>query len=127
MSQLSKRDLDEFRRLTRAVVKAARAGSPGLDLVRKTMRQALKASKKPKPEKPTGGPPPFGYSSRNPLVENPDEQDMLRAIRELRECGVTFQKIAEELNAAGYRTRSGGTWVFQSVQRLPWNEPKGEA
>lgn len=91
-----------------------------------------------KPERPskseaprTGGPPPFGYSSqprngkeRLPLVENELEQRILAHVARLREEGRTFEAIAETLNRWGYRTRSGGPWVFQSVQRLPFNNPK---
>lgn len=96
-----------------------------------------------KPERPekgeprvsSGGPPPFGYSSqprtsqqkawkeRLPLIENRSEQNILEFVRESRERDLTFQRIADLLNAAGYRTRAGGPWVFQSVQRLPFNNP----
>lgn len=85
------------------------------------------------------GPAPFGYSAqprtdeerrlkiRKPLVENAREQETLRLAESLRSAGDTFDLIAGTLNGAGYRTRSGGKWVFQSVARILKGQPKVKA
>jgi len=52
---------------------------------------------------------PFGYRStgpKSPPEHDPDEFPGLRMIGELRMKGVEADKIADELNAAGYRTGS---------------------
>lgn len=75
------------------------------------------------------GPAPYGWTAqkrtaeekqlriRKPLVENLHEQGILRAMRDLRKDGADLDAIAAELNERGYRTRSGGEWVFQAVAR----------
>src|SRR6516162_7305732 len=49
------------------------------------------------------------------LVEDPDEQDIIGRIRELKAAGHTLQEIAYELNRQGYTTRRGTAWRFQYV------------
>jgi DNA invertase Pin-like site-specific DNA recombinase len=49
------------------------------------------------------------------LVEDPDEQDVIGRIRELKAAGHTLQEIADELNRQGYTTRRGTAWRFQYV------------
>jgi DNA invertase Pin-like site-specific DNA recombinase len=49
------------------------------------------------------------------LVEDPDEQDIMGRIRELKAAGHTLQEIADELNRQGYTTRRGTAWRFQYV------------
>jgi DNA invertase Pin-like site-specific DNA recombinase len=49
------------------------------------------------------------------LVEDPDEQDVIGRIRELKAAGHTLQEIADELNRQGHTTRHGTAWRFQYV------------
>lgn len=53
-----------------------------------------------------------------PLVPNAVEQEIVEKIMELRGGGMKFARIADELNAAGYRTRAGGKFSMQSVHRI---------
>ena len=52
------------------------------------------------------------------LIPNPDERQALGVLRELRTKGYTFRAIADELNRQGFRSRTGGLWVRQSVHLL---------
>jgi len=56
---------------------------------------------------------PFGFSLAADgvhLEENPQEQEILRRIAELRAGGYTLRAIAEELNRQGFTTRKGSAW-----------------
>lgn len=66
-----------------------------------------------------GGRPPFGWrSERRELVPDPDEQAVLRWIFELRDDGLSYAAIAEQLNLEGFvRNRTGGAWHHEQVRR----------
>jgi site-specific DNA recombinase len=53
-----------------------------------------------------------------PLVEVPEEQEILHEIREARKAGFTLREITAYLNDKGYLTRKGTPWRFQYVARL---------
>jgi DNA invertase Pin-like site-specific DNA recombinase len=62
---------------------------------------------------------PFGYrfaADARTVEPEPSEQQTLQAIREQRTAGRSLQAIADTLNRAGCRTRSGSPWRFQYVQ-----------
>ena len=59
----------------------------------------------------TGGDVPYGYdaTSDGQLIENPVEQKAIRLMVSLRSKGYTLQSICDELERAGYMTKSGKT------------------
>ena len=63
---------------------------------------------------------PFGYQlgDGRTLEPHADEQRALSLLRELRAAGYTFLAVADELNRQGFRSRTGGQWVRQSVHML---------
>ena len=57
---------------------------------------------------------PYGYLRRNNrLFRVPAEQRILRAMRRMRDRGLSYRQIADALNRAGYRTRRGTEWRHQ--------------
>lgn len=65
----------------------------------------------------TGG-IPFGYTLAADgitLVEDADEQAVLRRIEDCRAAGLSLRAIAAELNAAGVIGKQGGTWAAATV------------
>jgi len=61
---------------------------------------------------------PFGYTldaDGITLVEDTDEQIVLRRIQDCRRAGLSLRAIADELNAAGVIGKQGGTWYASTV------------
>jgi DNA invertase Pin-like site-specific DNA recombinase len=52
------------------------------------------------------------------LEPDPQEQQVLRAIRDLRAGRCTLRGIAAELNARGWRTRRASAWRLEHVARI---------
>jgi hypothetical protein len=64
------------------------------------------------------GQPPYGWKlsrDRSKLVRNVEEQQAIAAILRLAGLGLTTRRIAEELAAAGMRTRLGGRFSASTV------------
>jgi site-specific DNA recombinase len=73
------------------------------------------------------GPAPYGWLSqprtseekqlkiRKPLLIDEAEQEILGKANAMREAGLSYEKIADSLNARGFKTRSEGKWVKQYV------------
>lgn len=64
---------------------------------------------------------PFGFSLNadgRTLDPNPDEQEVLSILRELRTAGYSLREIAAELNRQGFTTRRGTAWRHQYVASL---------
>ncbi len=66
---------------------------------------------------------PFGFDladDGSTLVENTDEQRVIRDIHELRASGKTFRRIARVLTERGVPTKSGrsSTWQGKTVQMI---------
>lgn len=64
---------------------------------------------------------PFGWVADDTgrLIEQADEQAVLRIIGELRQAGVSLRQIAKALTDAGHRTKKGGaTWTHTSVKSI---------
>ena len=76
------------------------------------------------------GTAPYGYSAtpRTPeekdrrahskLVVNGREQEVLRIIYDMRNEQFTWYDIAERLNVAGYRRRTGAQWDFRGAHQI---------
>lgn len=73
---------------------------------------------------------PYGYRRQGEqhIVECPDEVAVMRMVLHLRKYGrLSWQRIADALNEAGYRTRRGRLWYKSAVSEM-WRGPleKGE-
>lgn len=66
------------------------------------------------------GPPPFGLRRGvgGAFIDDPEEQAARACARGLRSCGWNLLKIATELNATGYQTRTGRPWNEKSVASI---------
>ena len=74
-----------------------------------------------KRQKMPAGHAPFGWTSqgaKRQLVANQTEQEILRLIRDYRTSGMSLDSIAEQLNSMGFKTRKGGPWKLQYVDRF---------
>jgi DNA invertase Pin-like site-specific DNA recombinase len=49
------------------------------------------------------------------LIDYPAEQEALRAIRNFRAHGLTWNQIAEEMNRRGLRTKKGRPWSWRTA------------
>lgn len=64
---------------------------------------------------------PFGWTvdAAGTLIEQADEQNVLRIIRELRDAGVSLRKIASILTESGHATKKGSTaWSHSTIQSI---------
>jgi DNA invertase Pin-like site-specific DNA recombinase len=64
---------------------------------------------------------PFGWTADadGRLIENEDEQTILRLIRELRDAGCSLRRIASILTDAGHPTKKGGSeWKHTTVKSI---------
>jgi site-specific DNA recombinase len=65
------------------------------------------------------GPIPFGFDGvAGELVENAAEQVVLDFIHALRRAGMSFARIAHQLNSEGHRSKQGGRWYAMSVRSV---------
>lgn len=88
-------------------------------LIGERTRTAL-AQKKARGEK-TGGHVPYGFSLvGKKLVPDVREQEILRRMSDMRGQGMSFQRVADLLNAEGILTKKGTAWdrarVFKTLQ-----------
>ncbi|MFG3252900.1 recombinase family protein [Streptomyces sp. NPDC048172] len=82
--------------------------------------RATKAEKKLKGAWP-GGQPPFGLRvrrGRKSTEHHPKEYEPSRLIADLLLAGKSAEKIADEMNTRGWRTRRGGLWRSSSITQL---------
>ncbi|MFC1705871.1 recombinase family protein [Planctomycetota bacterium] len=101
--QLMKTICDAFAQYERALVRAR--------------TKAALAAKKARRER-TGG-VPYGYADQEgKLIPIPEEQRVLRVMRELRSDGRSFRAIANELNERGVRPKRGKKWWPASVRSV---------
>ncbi|RLC89158.1 MAG: recombinase family protein [Chloroflexi bacterium] len=64
---------------------------------------------------------PYGYSLADDgkkLIENPAEQKGLRLMRRLRAKGLSYGKIAKELEKRKVKTKKGGDWQHKTIYNL---------
>lgn len=99
------------------------------DVLSERIRDNLKM-KKLRGEK-TGGNVPYGYDSyikkyvkrdsKNvplyALMENKQEQRRIRRMKKLRNQGMSYGSISDELNRLRYKTKSGKKWAAMTVKR----------
>lgn len=63
----------------------------------------------------------FGYRLADDglhLEENPQEQEIISRVQELRAAGYTLREIAAELNRQGFTTRRGSAWQHVYVMNI---------
>lgn len=63
----------------------------------------------------------YGYRSAGPkgaAIQDEQEQSVISWIRCYRNAGDSLQRVADRLNMAGLRTRSGKPWKLQYVDRI---------
>jgi site-specific DNA recombinase len=69
-----------------------------------------------------GGVAPYGtqFDPARPgrIIEHPEEQSILEAIRSLSAAGYTAQQIKKELDDRGLKTRSGTAWHHGTIRRI---------
>jgi len=69
----------------------------------------------------TGGDFPYGYRlgpDGERLVEDLEEQKALAAAQQLRGAGFSLRCVARELNAQGFRSRTGKPFAHVQVARM---------
>ena len=54
-------------------------------------------------------------------------QETLAAIIEHRCTGFSWAKVADKLNVAGHRTRTGGHWTRQSAHQVHRSQEQADA
>jgi len=104
---------DEF---MRSVMDAAAQFERGL--IRQRTRAAMAAKRKAGERT---GEVPFGWQADadGRLIEVPEEQLVLRRIRECREAGVSLRRIAQILTEAKVITKKGGTeWSHTTIKSI---------
>lgn len=81
---------------------------------------AALAVKKDRGEK-TGGTVPFGYDlseDGTTLTPNPNEQEAIRVMMELKSRGYSLRAIGKELLSRGFTSKSGGRWHAKVVKGI---------
>ena len=67
----------------------------------------------------TGGKAPYGYNLVDGyLVENDDEQEVIKLVAKYKAKGLSLRKIAAVLDRAGHRSRTGKPLSAMSVSRM---------
>lgn len=64
---------------------------------------------------------PYGFDlaeDGRTLVENPQEQEGLALLRELRGTGLSYRKIGAELERRGFMTKAGGRWQAMTIRNI---------
>lgn len=83
-------------------------------LERDVIRERTQTGRRSKAEKGgyAFGAPPFGFNAvGGELVENPEEQAVLKMIKNHRRAGKGVTDICKLLNAQGYTTKRGNAWT----------------
>ena len=69
----------------------------------------------------TGGDLPYGFGlgpDGEKLIENAEEQKVLAAARGLRGAGLSLRSVARDLNAQGFRSRTGKQFAHVQIARM---------
>lgn len=88
---------------------------------RETIGERTKAAlkvKRDRGEKTGGKHSPFGHNNEDgKLIENEQEQRIIKTMKSLRGKGYSYQKIADALNDDGYLTKTGKAWKWHIVRK----------
>jgi DNA invertase Pin-like site-specific DNA recombinase len=69
-----------------------------------------------------GGRPPYGYRIQGgKLFADESEQEVIKLAQKLQRAGSSLREIADELDARGYRPRTGKAWHPNTVRRIAQN------
>ena len=107
---------DPASQFMKGVIDAAAAYERGL--IRARTKAALAAKRR---AGELAGETPFGWTADESgrLIEQADEQAVLKLIGELRDAGVSLRRIAVILTEAGYATKKGrAAWTHTSVKSI---------
>lgn len=70
-----------------------------------------------------GGRVPYGYTNvKSELWIVPEEAEVVRLIFDLRDKGLSMDKIATELNTRGCQTKNGGAWYASTIKAILANK-----
>ncbi len=62
---------------------------------------------------------PYGYDYKNnKLVKNPQEQEVIREIKQMRATGLSLREIANELNKKLIPTKNNGIWQANTIRKI---------
>ena len=66
--------------------------------------------------------PPFGYekNANGQIAQSESEQTILSLIDDLKDSGLTYARIASELESQGHITKRGGRWRANSQRQAPF-------
>ncbi len=66
---------------------------------------------------------PYGYQRQGErMVEVPEEQTVIKAIKRRRQQGESFQRIADRLNGDNIPTKQGGYWHPSTIRQILGND-----
>jgi site-specific DNA recombinase len=64
-------------------------------------------------------PDPLGYDRQgDKLVRNEEESRLIARIQSMRDTGLSYKRIAEQLNAEGIKGKRGGKWGSETIRYL---------
>ena len=67
----------------------------------------------------TGGKPPYGYDLVDgELIENENEQQVIKLVAKYKAAGLSYRKIAAVIDEAGHKSRTGNQLSAMSVSRM---------
>jgi len=67
----------------------------------------------------TGGDAPYGFTiADGMLIEDEQEQEVIRLVGQLRESGLSYRAIGRELQRRGFTPRTGDAWHANTIRRL---------
>ena len=97
---------------------ARKAGVSHSTVLAHLRRHGIRIRKEDLPHKRKGQ-VPFGWEYFNyGLVKNPDEQQIIRMMRQYASVGKSFRSIARELNAKLIPTKNSGIWQANTVKKI---------
>jgi len=87
----------------------------------KTSAMTKKAMQRLKKEgKYTGGRPPYGYNLVDgDLIENENEQQVIKLTIKYKAKGLSYRKISKVLAEAGYLSRTGRSFTPNRIMQMP--------
>lgn len=67
----------------------------------------------------TGGKPPYGYDLVDgELIENENEQQVIKLVAKYKAAGLSYRKIAAVIDEAGHKSRTGKQLSAMSISRM---------